>query len=124
MHIILPVLNKRFNRLFSNGCFPSCWSKAILVPLYKKGVINNPKNYRSICLLDAMWKIFTSVIYRRVTFFVNIYDKISKAQFGFREGYSTVDNAFILNSIIERYLAKKKGTLYVCYVDFKRVTIP
>lgn len=43
-----------------------------------------------------------------------------EAQFGFREGYSTIDNAFILNSVIERYIGKKKGKLYVCFVDFKR----
>ena len=116
MHIILPVLNK----VFSNGYFPSCWSKAILVPLHKKGYINNPENYRGINHLDVMGKIFTSIINRRVIVFVNIYDKISEAQFGYREGYSTVVNAFILNSIIERYLAKKRGKLYVCFVDFKR----
>ena len=120
MHIILPVLNKLFNRLFSNGYFPSCWSKTIFIPLHKKRYINNPENYRGICHLDVMGKIFTSIINKRVIVFVNIYDKISEAQFGFREGYSTVDNAFILNSIIERYLAKKRGKLYVCFVDFKR----
>ena len=68
MHIILPVLNKLFNRLFSNGYFPSCWSKSILVPLHKKGDINNPENYRGICLLDVMAKIFTSIFNRRVLF--------------------------------------------------------
>ena len=120
IHIILPVLNKLFNRLFLNGYFPPCWSKSILVPLHKKGDINNTENYRGICLLDVLGKIFTSIINRRVTFYVNLYSKISEAQFGFREGYSTVDNAFILNSIIERYLAKKKGKIYVCFVDFKR----
>ena len=120
IHIILPVLNKLFNRPFLNGYFPPCWSKSILVPLHKKGDINNTENYRGICLLDVLGKIFTSIINRRVTFFVNLYSKISEAQFGFREGYSTVDNAFILNSIIERYLAKKKGKIYVCFVDFKR----
>lgn len=87
--------------------------------MHKKGDIINTENYLGICLLDVLGKIFTSIINRRVTFYVNLYSKISETQFGFREGYSTVDNAFILNSIIERYLAKKKGKLYVCFVDFK-----
>ena len=67
-------------------------------------------------MLDVLGKIYTSIINKRV----NVYGKISEAQFGFREGYSTTDNAFILNSLIEKYLAKKKGKLYVCFVNFKR----
>ena len=117
--VILPLLNSLFNRLFLSGMFPESWSKSVITPLYKKGV-NNPEHFRGLSLLDVIGKIYTSILNRRITFYVNMYGKISEAQFGFREGYSTIDNAFILNSIIERYLAKKKGKIYVCFVDFKR----
>ena len=118
--VILPLLSSLFNRLFSSGMFQESWSKSVIIPLYKKGDVNNPENFRGISLLDVIGKIYTSILNRRITFYVNMYGKISEAQFGFREGYSTIDNAFILNSIIERYLAKKKGKIYVCFVDFKR----
>ena len=49
-----------------------------------------------------------------------MYDKISECQAGFREGYSTVDNAFILNAFVDKYLSKKRGKLYVAFVDFKK----
>ena len=118
--VILPLLHNLFNRLFSTGTFPKCWSESLIIPLHKKGSVNNPENYRGISLLDVIGKIYTSILNRRITFYVNMYGKISEAQFGFREGYSTIDNAFILNSVIEKYLSKKKGKLYVCFVDFKR----
>ena len=117
---LLPVISKLFNRLFMNGLFPTCWSHSILIPLHKKGDINNPDNYRGISLLDVFGKIYTSIINRRITFYINIYGKISDAQAGFREGYSTIDNAFILNALIQNHIMRKQSRLYVCFVDFKK----
>lgn len=118
--IILPILNKLFNRLFLRGEFPGTWSKSIMIPIHKKGDINSADNYRGISLLDIFGKIYTSILNRRLTFFVNMYNKITESQAGFREGYSTIDNAFILMSLIQKYLTKKKSKLYVCFVDFQK----
>ena len=59
------------------------------------------------------------VLNRRLTFFANVYHKISECQAGFRCGYSTIDNAFILQSIISKCLSKKRGKLYIAFVDFR-----
>ena len=77
---ILPIINCLFNRIFNSGDFPPSWGHSILVTLFKKGDINDPNNYRGISLLDVIGKIYTSVITRRITFFTNIYDKISESQ--------------------------------------------
>ena len=73
-----------------------------IVPLYKKGTIDSPDNYRGIALLSVFCNLYTSVLNRRVTFYVNMYDKISKCQAAFREDYSTVDNAFIVNAFVDK----------------------
>ena len=49
-----------------------------------------------------------------------MYDLISECQAGFREGYSTVDNAFTLNAFVDKYLSKNGNKLYVAFVDFKK----
>ena len=41
-------------------------------------------------------------------------------QAGFRKGYCTSDNLFILHTIISKYLAHKKGRLYVAFIDFEK----
>ena len=46
----------------------------------------------------------------------NIFEK----QSGFRTGYSTMDSIFVLYAIVQRYLKKKSGKVYVCFVDFKK----
>ena len=71
--VILPLLSSLFNRLFSSGMFQESWSKSVIIPLYKKGDVNNPENFRGISLLDVIGKIYTSILNRRITFYVNMY---------------------------------------------------
>ena len=45
---------------------------------------------------------------------------INEAQAGFRNGYCTTDNMFTLHELIQKYLSKKKGRLYVLFIDFEK----
>ena len=105
--VILPIIHKLFNLLFSYGEFPEAWSNSIIVPPHKKGDVNEPVNYRGISLLDIFRKLYASILNRRITFYTNIYNKITESQAGFRENYSTTDNAFILQTLINRYISRK-----------------
>ena len=49
-----------------------------------------------------------------------MYQNISESQSGFKVGYSKVDNAFVLRSIIERCIHRKRGKRYVAFVDFHK----
>ena len=57
---------------------------------------------------------------KRLTFFIDAYNKLAESQAGFREGYRTVDNAFVLYSIIDKYFNSRGKFVYVCFVDFKK----
>ena len=65
--ILLPYLNKLFNLVFNQGYFPVCWSEGYIVPIYKKGSLNNVENYRGITLLSVLGKLFTRVLNNRLT---------------------------------------------------------
>ena len=43
----------------------------------------------------------------------------NKNHTGFRKGYSTIDNLFIVHSILE-ILKKKKKKMYCCFIDFEK----
>ena len=43
-----------FNALFEKGIFPTKWTESIVLPLFKKGDVNNPNNYRGISL--CQWR--------------------------------------------------------------------
>ena len=118
--MLLPYIVILFNRLFESHVFPDKWALSVIVPIHKKGPTSNPDNYRGISLLQVLSKIYISVVSKRLTFYVNAFNKITEAQSGFRSGYSTIDNGFILYSIVSKYMCKKGKKFYVAFVDFKK----
>ena len=93
--------------------------EGIIVPLHKKGDVDDVNNYRGITLVSCMSKLFTTVLNRRIESFCTENNIISDAQFGFRKGRSTVDAVFILMSLVQKYLNDNKR-LYVVYVDMMK----
>ena len=118
--VLLPYINMLFNRLYVTGEFPISWSRILLIPIYKKGNVSEPNNYRGIALMDILSKVYISILTKRLTFYVEAYGRIAESQAGFRSGYSTVDNAFVLYSLVSKYFNKNKRPLYVAFVDFEK----
>ena len=75
---------KYVNKLFSSGSYTTEWTKAVIAPLHKKGDINDVDNYRGISLLNVLSKVFTHIVNRRLTGWVESNNVISDAQAGFR----------------------------------------
>jgi hypothetical protein len=91
----------------------------IIRPVYKnKGKVDDPDNYRAIALISCLGKLFTSVINNRLTFLSNEFEIISKNQSGFRKGFSTTDNIFIMHALVSIYFSLG-NTLYCTFVDFR-----
>ena len=66
-----------------------------------------------------MFQTFSNIIYDRLCTLAE--KKIDDAQTGFRTGYSTTDNIFQLQSMVQRYTSKAGGRFYVLCVDIKQV---
>ena len=115
----MPVLFKLFNKIFELGYFPESWSEGYIVPLHKKGSINNVDNYRGITLLSCLGKLFTSILNNRLKSWAETYNVYVEAQAGFRENMSTIENVYVLNGIISHMLNQGKQ-LYALFVDFSK----
>lgn len=106
-----------FNKIFLQEIIPSSFCKSILIPLYKKGDPNLATNYRGLSLIDTLCKIFTNIIYNRITEWIDNNNILNEYQAGFRKNYSTIDNIFNLVNIIE--LNRTAGNkVYAFFVDF------
>jgi Reverse transcriptase (RNA-dependent DNA polymerase) len=116
----LPFIVELFNSVFDSGDYPSVWTGAIVVPIHKSGDVDNPDNYRGISLLSILGKVFATILNKRLAGWASDNNKIDEVQSGFRAGYSTIDNIFVLYSIVQKYLLKRSGKLYVCFVDFRK----
>ena len=103
------LLTKVFNVPFDQGVYPEEWSKAIIVPIFKKGSDNITDSYRGIPLLCLISKCYTSVLNKRLVTWAEENGKLLEAQAGFRQGYSTIDHTFTLNAVLEESLFKRGG---------------
>jgi len=117
---ITSTLTKLFNKVYEMGVFPQQWGKSIICPLFKAGDKNNTGNYRGISLINSICKVFTSVINTRLQTWCDINSAIHETQAGFRPGYSTVDQVFILQAMTQKYLSKRNGRFYCLYIDFSK----
>ena len=117
---ILELYTDIFNVILKCGVVPQQWCIGYIHPLYKnKGDPNDPNNYRGITITSCLGKLFTTLINSRLGKFVGDMELIGPEQAGFRSGYSTVDHIFVLNSLIDFYLFRKKR-LYACFIDYKK----
>ena len=117
--VIMPILCKLFNVILMTGSYPERWVKSILVPLFKKGPVNDPGNYRGISLVSNVGKLFTATINARLVKWSDENNVLSDAQFGFRPGYGTHDAIFALHSIVSKSLRNGKR-IYCCFIDYKK----
>ena len=112
-------LSKIFSWLFNSGKYPEQWSTAIIYPIWKSGNSACPNNYRGIALLSCVGKIFSKILTARLRGWVEGEGKLSEAQAGFRSKRSTMDQIFILDTIVRRRLQRKVPT-YAAFIDLKK----
>ena len=82
---IVPFLTKLFQHIFENKLFPTEWTKSVIVPIHKKGDLNNCSNYRPISLTSLLSKIYTFILNKRLTVFVETNNILPIEQAGFRQ---------------------------------------
>ena len=118
-HVLAPTLVNLFNKIFENGHFPENRSEGFVIPLHKKGSINDAENYRGITLLSTIGKLVTRVLNNRLGERAEMYDVLIEAQAGFRAGMSTFDNVFVLHGLISHML-NNGHKLYCAFIDFTK----
>ena len=64
------------------------------MPIHKKASTYLADNYRGISLGSVFSKIFTSILNKRLTSFINSNNIVTEEQAELRRDYSTVNNGF------------------------------
>ena len=79
---------------------PKAWKHSVITVLYKNGDPSEPKNYRPICIIPLLYKLFSKLLYFR------LYPILDQAQCpdqaGFRQEYSTIDHIFVFKMLQEK----------------------
>jgi len=114
------IFVKLFNIVLNTGLIPETWTTGMINPIFKdKGDPKCAENYRPITLLSCLGKLFTAVLNIRLQKYADTNNIINDYQAGFRSGYSTTDNIFILHSLIQLQRNSKRK-LYCAFIDLKQ----
>jgi len=118
--ILTPLFVKLFNRVLDTGIIPKSWALGKIIPIFKnKGDPANPNSYRGITILSCLGKLFTAILNTRIEEYLNESNLLGLEQAGFRKNHSTIDHIFLLNSLIDLYLQKRKR-LYCAFIDYEK----
>lgn len=86
---IISPLTKLINLSIQTCIFPDELKLAAVLPLYKKGDVKEPGNYRPISILPVVSKIFEKLMKSKIASFFENNSLFCVEQFGFRAGRST-----------------------------------
>uniref|UniRef100_A0A7I4Z723 Reverse transcriptase domain-containing protein n=1 Tax=Haemonchus contortus TaxID=6289 RepID=A0A7I4Z723_HAECO len=115
--VIIKTLARLFTRYLSECKVPTSWKTSKTVLLYKKGDPDDIGNYRPICLLSVIYKLFTRVILNRIGRILDEGQPCEQA--GFRKGFSTIDHIHTLTRLIE-VSREYKMPLCLTFIDSKK----
>ena len=107
-----------FNACLENGAYP--WNTTIINPLFKRGDVYNPDDYRGIAIGSNLGKLFSSILLERLIKFRNRNFPDTLNQLGFCRGAQTSDHVFTLSTCIHKYVKHARKRLYSCFVDFRK----
>ncbi|GJT36229.1 retrovirus-related pol polyprotein LINE-1 [Tanacetum coccineum] len=109
-------LTSLFNKIFTGAKMPEEWRLSKVIPIFKnKGDAQVCSNYRGIKLLGHTMKLWERVIERRL----QRETLVSKNQFGFMPGRSSVEAIHLIRSLMEKY-RKRQRDLHMAFLDLEK----
>ena len=116
---IAKPIQQLFSLTMNKGSLPLIWKRANVSPIFKKGKKQLASNYRPVSLTCILCKVQESIIRDDIIAHMNANGLISKKQFGFLSGRSTI---LQLLHVMDEWtdILDAGGTIDVCYMDFMK----
>ncbi len=126
VNVLAPHLARLFALMMDSAGIPAYWKEARLSPVYKKGPVLDPGNYRishdsSEC--HAVQALCTNVLRDLLTSWCEAERKIPDTQFGFYPRRNTLQPKFFLRHLQHAAQAKRPSNsprLHAAFIDFKQ----
>lgn len=112
------AIHALIGRIWQQEKLPADWTKRLICPVYKKGNKLDYWNYQPITLLSTTYKVFSTILLRRLKTFTE--RDLEEHQSGFREGRSTLDQIFTLRITIEKFFEFNED-LHICLLTLSKL---
>lgn len=90
-----------------------------MIPVVKRREGERVEDYRGITLTQTAYKVYAAVLAERLREEVESKGILPPSQAGFRRGMGTMDQIYVLNFLINKRVAERKGKMIVMFVDMK-----
>ena len=84
------------------------WLHSLVTALHKKGIKEDPDNYRGISLMSCLGKFFLTVLNNRLIEYCLHKDILSPSQLGFVKGNRTSDPHIMIHNVLQKYCHRSK----------------
>jgi len=111
--------------IFMTGSLPNIWKNSIIVPIPKIPNSPNPNDYRPISLLCPISKVFEKMVYKTITFYLEIMHLLPENQHGFQKFKSVTTNLLETFDDLSQAIENKQ-VADIIYFDFSKAfdTVP
>ena len=108
-----------YNLSLEEGIVPSEWKEPNITPLFKKGSVNKPENYRPVRLTAVVCKLLETLIRDHMVEFLVKHKLINTSQHGFLKGRSCLTNLLCFLEEITKWV-DDGSPVDVVYLDFQK----
>ncbi|EYB82909.1 hypothetical protein Y032_0347g3154 [Ancylostoma ceylanicum] len=116
-HHLHVILAEHMSSYLRKERIPNQWRTSRTVLIHKKGDREDLRNYRPICLLSVLYKLFTKIILTRISRTLD--EAQPQEQAGFRQGFSCMDNIQTVSRVIE-VCREYRLPLVLTFVDYEK----
>ena len=116
---IAPVLTRIFQKSLDTGEIPSCWLRANVTPLFKKGERTNPANYRPVSLTCIASKILEHILHSTIMAHYDNFAILTDKQHGFRSKRSCESQLILTINDLAQSL-DNKSQIDMAIMDFSK----
>lgn len=118
-HYVIDPIVTIINSIFQTGDIPQQFKDSIVVPVFKGGSSLELTNYRPICIVNSLAKIFEKTLKVRLIKFLETNNLLFKNQYGFREKLSTENALQQLTSDVVGSFEKNEKVIGI-FLDLKK----
>ena len=105
---------KEMNELIKqDDCTPETWRRIRLKVIHRKGNVEDVGNFRTICTLPALYKLFSTILYKQTL------SQTWPDPGGFRRSYQTLDDLATYR-LIEQKCQECSVNMWIVTIDFMK----
>ena len=110
---VIKSLTNCINKSIREETYPDILKLSKISPVFKKGSVNNPNNYRPIAQLSPLSKVFECSVMEQVIDQVERESILDKNQFGFCKFHSTWNPLLLTVNYIQKEIKAKKHVVLI-----------